>query len=75
MDIFEQVDDRYGIDPDEITPSLPESEVAIPELRISIPLVDLNDLQLQFDPLSRSDNYGIEIYEDVLSFLRQRNIN
>ena len=41
MNIFKQVDDRYGIDPDEITPSLPESEVAIPELRISIPLVDL----------------------------------
>ena len=75
MDIFEQVDDSYGIDTDEITPSLPESEVTIPELRISIPLADLSDLQLQFDPLSRSDNYGIEIYEDVLSFLRQRNIN
>ena len=75
MDIFEQVDDSYGIDPDEIMPSLPESEVTIPELRISIPLADLSDLQLQFDPLSRSDNYGIEIYEDVLSFLRQRNIN
>ena len=75
MDIFEQVDDSYGIDTDEITPSLPESEVTIPELRISIPLADLSDLQLQFDPLSKSDNYGIEIYEDILSFLRQRNIN
>ena len=72
MDIFEQVEDTYGIDPDEL---MPESEVSVPELRISIPLTDLHDLQHQFDPLSNSDNYGIEIYEDVLTFLRQRNIS
>ena len=75
MDIFEQVEDTYGIDPDELTPLLPESEVSVPELRISIPLTDLHDLQHQFYPLSNSDNYGIEVYEDVLTFLRQRNIS
>ena len=75
MDIFEQVEDTYGIDPDELTPLLPESEVSVPELRISIPLTDLHDLQHQFYPLSNSDNYGIEVYEDVLTFLQQRNIS
>ena len=75
MDIFEQVGDSYGIDPHEITPPLPESQMAVPELCISIPSTDLSDLQHQFDPLSSSDNYGIEIYEDVLSFLRLSNIN
>ena len=75
MDIFEQVGESYGIDPDEITPSGTEVEgVNVPELRIHISPDDFTDLQHQFNPLSSSDNYGIEIYEGVIAFLRRRNM-
>ncbi|MCG8625591.1 MAG: hypothetical protein MJE68_26775 [Proteobacteria bacterium] len=75
MDIFEQVGESYGIDPDEITPSGTEVEgVNVPELRIHISQDDFTDLQHQFNPLSASDNYGIDMYEGVIAFLRHRNI-
>ena len=59
MDIFEQVGESYGID--EITRSGTEVEgVNVPELRIHISPNDFTDLQCQFNPLSASDNYGVE---------------
>ena len=41
----------------------------LPESRLAIPEPDLQRLKHQLDPLSNSDNYGTELYEQVVDFV------
>ena len=66
MDLFDVVDQSYGIDEEELSPAEDES-VAIPESRFHVPISELVQLQQEINPLAESENYGIEIYESVLN--------
>ena len=75
MDLFDVVEGSYGIDEEETSPDAEQEErVAIPPSRFHIPASDLTDLQQEIDPLTQSENYGIELYESVLDFLQQRHL-
>ena len=76
MDVFDMVDETYyGVDRDEITPTSNDvASVIVPESRIHVPVPDLTDLQQEVNPLESSENYGIELYESVLTFLEQRHL-
>ena len=73
MDLFDVVDDSYGVDHTNMSPAeSEESSVVVPEPRFDISLSDLADLQQDIDPMANSENYAIELYESVLLFLEQR---
>lgn len=75
LDFLEQVDQSYGIDPDEqMHTSKNESEsVSVPDTRMSITDQQMHQLQEQVDPLESSDNYAIELYERTLQVLASYN--
>lgn len=71
MDYFDSVDDSYGVDDDGLEPDDNEGTVVVPRLNYRLQASDLQMLKQRVDPLGVSSNYGIELYEETLSFLRQ----
>ena len=70
LDFLQQVDELYGIDPDEhMHTSEDESGVSVPDTRVPFSDQQLHNLQEQVDPLAFSDNYAIELYERTLQVL------
>jgi len=69
LDFDEQVDESYGIDSDGPVPSSDDSYVDIPESTFHISDENIALLKTQINPLSMSDNYGIELYEQTLQFM------
>ena len=70
IDFFSDVGEDYGVDPDEsIIPTAENSVVAVPECRLVIPDADRERLQQEFNPLAESENYGIDVYEQVTEFI------
>ena len=70
LDYFENIDDTYGIDPD--GPLSPEEEiqgVEVPESSLYFSDRDLATLGQLVDPCGPSDDYGIDLYEQVLHFI------
>ena len=68
LDFSKAVEEEYGIDRDGLIP-LPDGSVVIPEIDIQVGENELLRLQQTIDPLGPSDEYGIDIYSQVLSFL------
>lgn len=68
LDFFENVDDGYGIDSDGPVPAV-ESSVSVPDVTFQIDAAAFTLLQQTVDPLSSSDDYGIDLYEATLSYL------
>ena len=58
----------YGIDEAGLTSS--DGAIAFPENRITLTTQEEDCLRTSVNPLADSDNYGIEIYEQTLEFLR-----
>ena len=70
LDFLSNVPETYGIDPDETHISLPEDgRVSVPECRFTITEADQQRLR-QVNPLADSENYGIELYEQVVDMLQ-----
>lgn len=70
MDFFEEVDETYGIEEDQ--PGVPEEEtVTIPRINFQLSPNDTLHLQQLIDPLQQSQNYGIDLYEQVVAFIEQ----
>ena len=65
---FEDVDDTYGIDVDGPISSQEDSTV-VPEVSIRLNSQDFATLQQMFNPLANSDDFGIDLYEQVLQFM------
>ena len=63
LDYALHVDDHYGVDPD-ITVENDEA-VAVPENPVKFSDSDMHSLKLAVDPLSASDNHGIDLYEQT----------
>ena len=48
-----------------------EDSVVIPETNVTITQEETELLQYLVNPLTESDNYGIELYERVVAFLQE----
>ena len=69
VDFFESVDESYGIEEEGLAVE-DEEGVPVPENRINLTDQQTTDLAQSVNPLRESDNFGIDIYEDTLHFLR-----
>lgn len=58
----------YGIDEAGLNGS--DEEIVLPESRVTLTTQEEECLQTSINPLVDSDNYGIEIYQQTLEFLR-----
>ena len=70
LDFFDHADSTYGIDEEGPVPSEDHNSVVqIPECSYSISDAAFASLQQAIDPLSPSEEYGIDLYEQTLQFL------
>ena len=73
MDLFDAVDNSYGLDDNEMNlASAPndENSVTVPPSRFALSQQQRSVLQeAGIDPLSESNNYGIELYEAIIALL------
>lgn len=69
LDFDEQVDESYGVDPDGPTLSSVNDNIHIPESTFQVSDESMALLRSQINPLSPSDNYGIELYEQTIQFI------
>ena len=73
LDFLDEVDDMYGVDGvDDVEASVrgPET-VTVPESILIVSDVVLQELAQRVNPLSASDNYGIDIYQEAVDILIQ----
>ena len=68
LDFFDDVDDTYGLDMDAPVPAQ-EEHVVVPEVAITLNSENLSRLKRTVDPLRSSDEFGIDLYEQVLQFV------
>ena len=71
MDFFNSVNEQYGIDDDGPEPDLEASGVEVPQLTYQISAHDLHQLQNTVNPLTVSENFGIDLYQNVVQFISQ----
>ena len=69
MDFFEEVNESYGLDNDGPLSLDEEATLAVPHLNFELQSGDLEHLRQTVDPLARSDNFGIELYEQTVHFI------
>lgn len=70
FDFFDSVPEDYGVDRDSISATEDSLEgVSVPRNQIELTDMELEQLQNSVNPLSNSDNYGIDIYLQAVSFL------
>ena len=69
VDFFDRVEDDYGVQEDGITPYEDEEGVEVPPCRLNLSVNQLQELKETIDPLSDSDDFGIDIYERVVAHL------
>ena len=73
LDFLDEVDDMYGVDDvDDVEASVrgPET-VTVPESILTVSDAVLQELAQRVNPLSASDNYGIDIYQEAVDMLTQ----
>ena len=69
LDFFENVhDEHYGIEEEGLAGDN-ENAVIIPESRFQLTDEQLHQLQRHVDPLTESQNHGIELYEATIEFV------
>ena len=67
FDLFDAVDDDYGLDLDGPIPG-PGGNVVIPEIQVQLEHNSLSQLQQTIDPLRHSDEY--DVFEQVVHFVQ-----
>ena len=67
--IFTTVDDNYGVDEEDLVSEGDVEGVEVPPGRFTLNSEHFHELQLSIDPLARSGNYGVDIYDDTLQFI------
>jgi len=70
MDFFSPVEEEtYGIDEEgPETLEDPPGTVEVPEVSFQLNTINFQSLCDSIDPLAPSDNFGIDLYENVLDF-------
>lgn len=73
VDFFNSASELYGVDfEDESIPPDDDPEnagVVIPTIQVNISDEQVEELKTTIDPLSDSDDYGLDIYQRTLDFL------
>lgn len=69
LDFFNNVDSTYGVDEDVLSTQVAVETVTVPENRLNVTQENLTLLQLHVNPLTESDNFGIDLYEATVTFL------
>ena len=69
FDQFDAVDDDYGLDLDGPIPG-PGGNIVIPEIQVQLEHNSLSQLQQTIDPLRHSDEYGMDVFEQVVHFVQ-----
>ena len=70
LDFFDHIGGEYGVSYNDPTPAEEPNSITVPEGRFSIPTHELSRLQEQVNPLSESENYGIDLYLSTIECLR-----
>ena len=77
VDFFDSASELYGVDfeDDSIPPDddPEDAGVMIPTIQVDISDEQIEDLKATIDPLSNSDDYGLDIYQRTLDFLNGLN--
>ena len=68
LDILQPVDNEYGIETDEILSLSSDNNITVPETVVHLSAAKTSQLE-QINPLTSSDNYGIDIYERTLDII------
>ena len=68
LDFFNDADHSYGIDEDGPEAD-EEGTVIVPQLNYQLSSTDYQRLRDNVDPLSPSENYGIDLYEQTVQFI------
>lgn len=72
LDFFDNVDWDYGIDEEGLAAEDSAGEgITIPPTTLHMSQQHLNDLQQRVNPLSDSNEHGVDLYIQTLNFLRQ----
>ena len=71
LDFLDEVDDTYGVDDadDAMEAPLEAETVAVPESVLTFSDAVLRELAQRVNPLSVSDNYGIDLYQEAVDIL------
>lgn len=68
LDFFDNINsDYYGVDEQGLARD--DDAVVIPENEFGLTYEQLQQLQQHVNPLADSDNYGIELYEQIIEFI------
>ena len=77
VDFFDSASEIYGVDfeDDSISPDddPEDAGVMIPTIQVDISDEQIEELKATIDPLSDSDDYGLDIYQRTLDFLNGLN--
>ena len=65
---FFHVEDNYGVEEEGVVGD--DGGVEIPMNHIQLSEAQYSELQSRIDPLMESDDFGVELYEHTLDFLR-----
>ena len=68
LDFFNDVDDSYGIDIDGPL-CRQEGNIVVPEVAVTLSSENFIRLRQAVDPLATSDEFGIDLFEQVLQFM------
>ena len=61
-------EETYGVEEDGLVES--ENGITIPDIQVVLTTQQKSTLSRTIDPLSESENHGIDLYEQTLDFLR-----
>ena len=70
LDFLDEVNDMYGVDDvDNVEASVEAETVTVPESILTVSDNILWELVQRIDPLSESDNYEIDLYQEAVDIL------
>ena len=70
LDFLDDVHNQYGVDSvDDVPPSVEAEAVVVPESVLTISDDIIQELSQRVNPLAESDNYGIELYQEINMFM------
>ena len=59
----------YGVDPEGPEPDDEDGAIIVPRLNFQLRPEDYQQLTVTINPMTHSDNYGIDLYEQVIQFI------
>ena len=72
LDFFDQVNEAdYGFEDEGLATAEEDGSVVVPECRFALEEEHIDGLMQAVNPLSASDNYGIELYQQTSAFIER----